>query len=199
MALSQTTRPLNIATVLGEDEIQLVSMSGDEELSRLYEYRLEMISENSAIQPEHVIGLDLTFSIDRADGEPRFFHGHVNGFSAGDENIRGHRSYYVTVVPWFWFFTQTEDCRIFQDMSVVQIIEEIFGELGLTDYELRLIAHHPKREYCVQYRETDFNFVSRLLEEEGIFYYFIHRNGGHKLVLGDHNNAWEECDESPVD
>lgn len=199
MVLRQATRPLNIATTLGDDEIQLLGFAGQEELSRLFEFQLEVISFNSGIKAELIVGQNLTFSTDRAEGEPRFFNGYVSRFRAGNENDNGHRHYFLTVVPWFWFLTQTIDCRIFQEVSVVQIVEEIFRDHGFEDFEFRLTGWHPPREYCVQYRESDFDFVSRLLEEEGIFYFFRHRNGKHEMVLGDNITAWDDCEESPVD
>ncbi len=199
MVLRQASRPLNLITSLGDDEAQLVAFSGREELSHPFEYRLEVLSQNGSIRPESVVGNNLTFSLDQANGEQRYFNGFVRSFSAGGGDPRGFRAYSLSVVPWFWFLTQTMDCRIFQDRSVVQIIEEIFGDHGLKDYELRITGWHPPREYCVQYRETDFDFVSRLLEEEGIFYFFQHRDGRHIMVLGDNMAAWDDCPETPVD
>ena len=98
------------------------------------------------------------------------------------------------------FLTQTTDCRIFQDKSVVEIIEQVFQDLGFQDYHIgHLIGEHPKRNYCVQYRESDFEFVSRLMEEEGLFYFFEHQNGKHLLHLADSVAAYRDCSESSVD
>jgi type VI secretion system secreted protein VgrG len=108
------------------------------------------------------------------------------------------RSYIVELVPWLWFLTRTADCRIYQNMSTVEIVEQIFGALGFSDYQSKLTGTYPKREYCVQYRETAFRFVSRLLEEEGIFYYFSHADGNHTLVLADDASGYATCVESNV-
>jgi type VI secretion system secreted protein VgrG len=200
MALKDANRPLNIATPLGKDAIQLVQFHGEEELSRLFHFDLALISENAKIVPEDIVGMNVSFSVDYDDGSQRYFNGFVERFAAGDEDVKGVRSYRAVVVPWLWFLTQTTDCRIFQEMTVVEIIEKIFKDLGFTDFETSKVGGtHPKREYCVQYRESDFEFVSRLMEEEGIFYYFKHENAKHTLVMADHSSAYATCKESTID
>src|SRR5208282_303386 len=87
------------------------------------------------------------------------------------------------------FLTRTSDCRIFQEKSVPDILEEVFKGHGFNDYQLNLSASHSQREYCVQYRETDFNFVSRLMEQEGIYYFFEHQEDKHTMVLADSISA----------
>ncbi|MCX6637162.1 MAG: type VI secretion system tip protein VgrG, partial [Acidobacteria bacterium] len=100
-------------------------------------------------------------------------------------------NYKALVVPWLWLLTRTSDCRIFQEMTVPDIIKKVFRDHGFTDFDDRLSGSHRSWEYCVQYRETDFNFVSRLMEQEGIYYYFTHENGKHKMVLADSKSAHE--------
>src|SRR5262249_23490284 len=97
--------------------------------------------------------------------------------------------------PWLWFLTRTADCRIFQRQSAPDIIQKIFHDLKFNDFELRLYKQYRTRDYCVQYRETDFNFVSRLMEEEGISYFFEHDRDSkkHDLVLGDDASAHKPC------
>src|SRR6185369_13212090 len=98
--------------------------------------------------------------------------------------------YRCTIVPWFWFLTRKAACRIFQEKTVPEIINSIFKELGFTDVKDELTSGiYRKWEYCVQYRETDFNFISRLMENEGIYYYFVHENGKHTLHLVDDPGA----------
>ena len=123
-------------------------------------------------------GTDVTIGVELPDRSERFFHGFVSSFVAGDEDDKARRNYHATVVPWFWFLTQTADCRIFQNKTVPDIVEQIFQDLGFSDYESSGIqGNHKQWEYCVQYRETDFNFISRLMEQEGIYYYFTQDNG----------------------
>src|SRR5262249_49957139 len=100
-------------------------------------------------------------------------------------------SYFATLVPWLWTLTRTSDCRIFQNLPVPDIIAKIFKEYGFSDFANRLYGSFEPREYCVQYRETDFNFVSRLMEEEGIFYFFEHEADKHTLVLANRPNEFK--------
>ena len=197
MALDQATRLLNISTPLGENELVLTSFSGGEELSRLFSYDLELVSERESIGANEIVGKSVTLSIELADESRTFINGFISRFTAdygsGDEPV-----YRAELVPWLWFLTQTADCRIFQDKTVPEVIEKIFQDLGYTDYQLNLKGKHEKWEYCVQYRETDFNFVSRLIELEGIYYYFKHEDGKHTLVLADHAGAYYDLPEKEV-
>ena len=199
MALQQETRQLSLSTPLGENVLFLTAFSGSEEMSRLFQFELDMIADNPSIAAADIVGKNVTFAIELTDGSQRFFNGFVSEFVAGDVG-EGRRSYEATVVPWLWFLTQTSDCRIFQNKTVVEIIEQIFSEYGFSDFETAEIkGQHKTWDYCVQYRETDFNFVSRLMEQEGIFYYFRHENGKHTLVMADATSAYKDCPENEVD
>ena len=199
MALSQEPRTLNITTPLGDNELLLTAFEGTEEISGLFEFELELISDNNNISPADIVGHNVTFSTKLTDQSPRFFNGFVRRFQAEDEDREGRRNYRAQVVPWLWFLTRTADCRIFQEKTVPEIIEEIFGDLGFTDFNINVSGNHPTREYCVQYRETDFNFVSRLMQEEGIFYFFKHEDGKHTMEIADKSTAFQNCPESEVD
>ena len=94
-------------------------------------------------------------------------------------------SYQVTLRPWLWLLTRTSDCRIFQNQKVPDIIKQVFRDLGFSDFEDALSRSYREWEYCVQYRETSFDFVSRLMEQEGIYYWFRHEQSRHILVLSD--------------
>lgn len=199
MVLKQASRFLSIQSPLGEDVLLLTEFSGQEEISRLFQFELGLISDQSDLSPQAIIGKGVTFAVKLQDGSERHFHGIVSRFAAGDEED-GRRNYRLSVVPWLWLLTQTFDCRIFQEKTVVEIIEQIFQDLGFSDFETDQVqGSHKKWEYCVQYRESDFNFVSRLMEQEGIFYYFRHEQGRHVLVLGDQSGAYHDCPESKVD
>lgn len=133
------------------------------------------------------------------DQKPRYFSGVVNRFIAGALNRRKLRTYCAEVVPWPWLLTRTTDCRIFQNQSTPEIIQTIFKDFGFNDFALELSGSFPKREYCVQYRETAFNFISRLMEHEGIFYFFRHEEGKHTMVLANAISSYADCPESPVE
>lgn len=178
---------LRIATPLDDDTVLLSSFSGHEGLCVPFSFELTLVSESDAIAFDGIIGNNITISIGDSAAGARFFNGIVSRFSqdSGTGEARLAR-YSATLVPWFWLLSKTTNSRIFQNKSVPEIVEEIFTEKGFNDFRMELNneAYDPK-EYCVQYAETDFNFVSRLLEQEGIFYFFEHENGTHTMVLGD--------------
>lgn len=155
-----------------------------EELGRLFEIELDLLSEEPALDFDQILGKQITIDIDVGDGKKRVWNGHVCEFSQGFA-VGHYSSYHATVRPWLWMLTRTSDCRIFQEESVPDIIKKVFRDHGYSDFKDKLSGGYDKRTYCVQYRETDFDFVSRLMEEEGIYYYFEHEKGKHSLVLGD--------------
>ena len=180
-----------VDTPLGEEKFLLMSMSGSEQISRLFYYQLEMLSEDPDVDPNLMLGERVTVSVELPDGGERNFDGVVSNFARGEllPDI-SMTIYRAELVPWLWFLTQTADLRIFHDQSVPEIIEMVFTDLGFNDFMLEVDETYSKREYVVQYRETDFNFVSRLMEQEGIFYFFEHIDGQHTLVLSDSATAY---------
>jgi type VI secretion system secreted protein VgrG len=185
---TQDGRLTALETPLGKDKLLLTSLVGEETISSLFAYELEMLSGDHAIQPESLIGRSVKMVITSEDGKTRPIHGMVAQFRAGPLAGRELRQYSAQVVPWLWYLGQSSDCRIFQKLNVPDIIEQVFKTFGFTDYQLSLArGDYPKREFCVQYRETALNFVSRLMEEVGIFYFFRHEKERHLLVIADPN------------
>ena len=184
MAFTQSNRQLQIKTPLGPDELLILKMEGSEELSRLYEFTIDLLSDNEAVAHYDLLGKKMTVEMDMVNTTKRYFDGYVSQFTQV-----GHLAYFahyrVTLRPWLWLMTQTSDCRIFQNKTVPDIIKEVFRDNGFTDFEERLSGSYREWEYCVQYRETDFNFVSRLMEQEGIYFFFKHTAGKHTLILCD--------------
>lgn len=189
MPRTQSSRILAVSTDLGPDKLLLRRMSGSESLGRMFSYTLEMTSEDKEIPFESLIGKGVTVRLELLDGKTRYFNGYVSRFVQTAVGTRlAH--YRATVVPWLWFLTRVSDCRIFQNKTVPEIIMEVFRSRGFADFnDSGLSGRYRTCEYCVQYRETDFNFVSRLMEQEGIYYYFKHENGKHTLMLADSSNA----------
>ncbi len=187
---TQAGRPMTVEGVLGPDALLLEAYHGVEGVSRLFTFELDMISEDREIEAADVLGTALLLRMDLPDGEQRFIHGLVNRFTQSDVQAEFSR-YEAEIVPWTTLLTYSRQSRIFQEMTVLEIVEQVFGDLGHSDFDLRCTRPYAKREYCVQYRETDWAFVSRLLEEEGIFYFFEHEEERHLLVLADDNQAFE--------
>jgi type VI secretion system secreted protein VgrG len=196
--ITQAQRGLSVTTALGQDVLLLLGFSGKESISRLFTYYLELASDTESIAPKEIIGQPVTWQVGRDDETPRYFNGVVSRFVAGGVDRRGLRTYRAEVVPWTWFLTRTTDCRIFQNQASPDIIKAIFHAFGFGDFEANLTGSYAQWEYCVQYRETAFNFISRLMEHEGIFYFFRHEPGKHTMVLADSTSAYQDVPESPV-
>lgn len=198
--ITQVHRNVAIGTPLGDDVLLLRSMSGTEQIGRLFQFNLQLLSEDHNLPFEGIIGQNVTVRLERHQGGgARFFNGYISRFTL--QSVDGEMaSYQATMVPWLWFLTRGTDCRIFQNKSVPDIIKEVFSDYGFTDVKDSLSASHRTWEYCVQYRETAFNFVSRLMEQEGIYFFFEHENGKHTLVLADGaaaHNPCPDCGELP--
>lgn len=185
---TQDQREMAISTPLGPDELLLASMQGVEHLGRLYEYRVELLSEKPDIGFGAILGKPVSVRLDIARSTKRHFHGYVTDF-AFTGSAGGLHTYQAVIRPWLWFLTRTSGCRVFQNLNAVDIVKQVFdqpGYSGLVSLRDTLDAsRYQPRVYCVQYRETDFDFVSRLMEEEGIYYYFEHEADRHTLVLAD--------------
>jgi type VI secretion system secreted protein VgrG len=192
MPYTQDNRLLSLTTPLGKDVLLLAGLHGHEALSRLFSFRLDLLSEGPAVDFAKIIGQNVTISITRFDGKPRFFNGIVSHFAqSGKDEKFSH--YSMEVVPWTWKLTRFADCRIFHNKTVSKVLEEVFASRSLSDYRISLSGSYPQMEYCVQYRETDFQFISRLMEQNGIFYFFEHKQDRHTMVIADSASAHEPC------
>lgn len=197
---TQEERSMRVESDLEEDVLLLQSFSGRERLSAPFSWDLRLLSEDSSIDAEDLLRSPMVLTLSTPSGEDRIVHGRVRRFvqMGQDEDLTSYRA---EIVPWLWFLSLTRDCQIFQDMTVLDVVEDVFDEQGYSDYDIRCTRSYPERDYCVQYRESHLNFVSRLLEEEGIFYFFEHEDSGHTLVLADHESAFPACpgqEEAPV-
>ncbi len=182
-------RVMEIDTPLGEDVLLFYRMTAREELGRLSEFQIDLLSHRGDIELDEILAKNVTVKLELPQNKVRYFNGYVTRFSQSGVHGRYHL-YHATVRPWLWFLTRTADCRIFQNMAVPDIIQQVFDDHPqLADIKKELTGTYRTYEYCVQYRETDFNFVSRLMEQEGIYYFFKHEEGRHTLVLADSYTA----------
>jgi type VI secretion system secreted protein VgrG len=189
---TQQNRRIAVSTPLGEDVLLLKSIQGTEAISQPFHYGLELLSEEDSLNFDDLVGQRVSIRTVLADGSNRYWNGFVSRFSQGERD-QILTAYRADVVPWLWFLGRTADCRIFQNKTVPDIIQQIFRDLGFTDFTLRLYGSFRTRDYCVQYRETDFAFVSRLMEEEGIYYFFEHGESQHRMVLANDPSAHKPC------
>lgn len=196
---TQETRHLRIQTGLDEDLLLLRRFSGVEGFSRLFHFDLDLLSPSGTIKPQDIVGDNVSITIEPENQEPRFFNGFVKSFQYTGLETRGLYAYKAEVVPWFWFLSKRTDCRVFQNQTVQEIVEFIFNELGFPDYVFALVEKHPKLEYCVQYNESDLDFISRLLEQEGIYYFFEHQPDKNILHLSDDASHYSDLATSQIE
>lgn len=194
MPASQVNRQISVKSALGEDVLLFSSMSTDEQLGRLPTFRVRMLSTKSDIKIETVLGKPMGVEVELTnEAGVRHFHGIVTRF--GCTGSTGHAGQYFTyeavIHPWLWLLKKSANCRIFQDMSVLDIVKKVCSVYGgVVALEIAGLAGEYKAlAYCVQYRETDFDFVSRLLEDAGIYYYFKHTKERHTMVLADSSDT----------
>ncbi len=187
------TRLFSLSTVLPEGAVSLRALRGREAVSEPFAFELDLVVHAADANVGELLGTPVCFAID-AD-VPRTFHGFVQRLSAATDAVSGERSAKLLVGPWLDLLSHSQDCRVFQDRSVPQILEELFNDHGFGDrvkFELR--ADYASRDYCVQYGESAADFAHRLMEDEGIFYTYEHSSEGHTLVLCDDAIAYRRCD-----
>jgi type VI secretion system secreted protein VgrG len=175
-------RRVSIQTALG-DALQFRRLVGREALHRLFDFDVEVLGSSNALEPKALLGKAATVAIETGSGEVRYLCGIVTCFGLTKED--GRQSFYkMQLRPWLWLATRRSDFRIFQTRTVPEILTAVLDSYG-HPVEKRLGRKYRSWDYCVQYHESDFNFISRLCEHEGIYYYFRHEADRHVLVLAD--------------
>lgn len=176
--------PITFHCPLPPADLLFESMSVEAGLGRIGEMRLHLLSLKPDLAPDDLLGQPVRVELVLRDGSLRHWSGHCIRFGLGKPSGR-HYGYDMTVRPWPWFLTRTSDCRIFQDLSVPDIVRQVLADHAVAKTDFRLFRSYAPRGYCVQYRESDFDFIARLLEQEGISWFFQHDAGGATLVLVD--------------
>jgi type VI secretion system secreted protein VgrG len=191
---SRRTAMINMSSPLGDDTLIPISLAAKEHISEPYTFDVRAVCQQGLVDPDTLLYQPCCITL-QSNGEPiRYFHGIVQSISAVG-SIRGqdvgeHQMYHLTLVPRLWFLNQTLDCRVYQKLTTVAILEQLFDEVNLTDRQLPPPGN--EREYTVQFNETDLHFVTRLMEEEGYFYFFEHTARSHKLVVTNQNAAFTD-------
>jgi type VI secretion system secreted protein VgrG len=189
---AQSALPVRITSPLGDNKLMVRGYHGEEAISDLFRYDLELYSEDPALDFSSIVGKAVSLQIELSSGDFQYVNGLVGRFTQAGRDDR-FTTYFAELRPWLWMLTMCADCRIFQNKTSLEIVKQIFQNQGFSDFSDKTTATLQPREYCVQYRETAFAFVSRLLEEEGIAYYFQHDASKHTLVLVDDTNSWGTC------
>lgn len=181
-------REVKIKSPLGEDVLLFETMRGEEDLGGGFEYQVSALSEKPDLDLSALLGEVITLKVELPKAEFRYFNGYVVSFSMEGSNGR-HSRYRIVLRPWTYLLSLTSTSRIFQNKTVPDIVKEIFRDAKLTDFRESLNATYRQLEYSVQYRESDLNYVNRLMEQEGIYTFFEHEDGKHTLVLADSISA----------
>jgi type VI secretion system secreted protein VgrG len=192
MSSKEAGRPLTLTTPLGQDKLFIRGLRGREAVSQLFRYELDLIADNKLNVPfDQLLGKTVTAHIELRKSGKRHISGQcvrmIQGFR--DPRNETFTTYRMEIVPKFWFLTRQTQSRIFQHMSVPDILKKVLKGLDVS-YELQ--GTFQPRDFCVQYRETDFNFASRLMEEEGIFYFFKHSDGSHTMVVANNSSSFPD-------
>jgi type VI secretion system secreted protein VgrG len=191
----QAERPLTVTTPLGPNELLLVGLRGEEGISKLFRFEFSLLAENATdVSFDKLLGQRTTAAIHTLAKESRYISGIISSVSQGHRD-QTFTEYRVEVVPQFWLLTRRRQSRIFQYLSVPDILKKVLTGLDVT-FEIQ--GTFLPREYCVQYRESDFDFASRLMEEEGIYYFFEHTSSGHTLVLANTPQSHPEIEPANV-
>ncbi len=194
----QASRVLKVKSPLGEDQLLPERMVIHEGVSQLFEINLSVRAKKEAVKPDELIGrlVDVSVEVQQGDGEEgsgvrRPFNGLVTELHEGPPITRGLRSYAMTIRPQMWLLSRRSDCRIWMDKTVVEIAETLFSEHGIPAPDTSgIITPPPPQHYSVQWNETDLDYLLRRFEEDGLFYWFSHEDGSHKLHVADSANGW---------
>ncbi len=183
--------PMKVSTSLGGDALLLSRFEGVEEISTPFVFTVDLLSEQGKdISITSMLMKPLVLELDTGSGM-RYIHGIIRRFIQQDIDPRGLYRYRAEIVPSLWFLSMITDCRIYQQMTALDIVEDVLKRNGVTAISVKTNKSYTTRDYCVQYRETDLQFVSRLMEEEGIFYFFEHSDSAHTMVIGDDGSAFK--------
>ena len=190
---TQDGRAFRLTTPLGPDVLLLQGFTAREGLSTPFLLSIDAQSTNAGITADELLLQPVTVEVYDDEGSViRHFHGLVRSFVRTGRRVEHLTGYRIEVVPRFWFLSLRRDLRIFQDKNVPDIVAEVLGDRSVV-FDNGLRKSYPVREYCVQYRESDLDFVSRLLESEGIHYFFRHDGSGHEMILGDTGGDFAPC------
>ncbi len=188
-------RSVTAITPLGGDELIFDSLTGSEQIGRLFEFEVDLLRDQKkgGVKVNDLLGKTLTIELKMPDTSTRYLNGEIVQFRHTGLKNR-YFCFRATLRPYLWNLTLNSDCRIFQEKSVVDVIKEVLQEYG-SDLKVQynLQGSYQTLDYCVQYRESDFDFISRLMEREGIYYYFEHASGQHTMVITDSNSQFQSA------
>lgn len=176
-----------VSTVKAAGNLRFAKLAGEERLGEPFRYEVHMLSDRPSIDLAQVLGQKLTLAMSLAESGTRHLNGVITRLSHVGR-VGPYEHYLAIIRPNFWLLKQSADCRIFQNKSIPEVVKSVLSDFGIAVND-KLTESYPTIEYCVQYRESNFDFINRLLEKEGIYYFFTHSDGGHEMVLVDAASA----------
>lgn len=182
---------LAVTSPFGADDLLLDAVEGTEGISEMFKFRLFLRSASTSLSAATVVGKAVTVTISVPDATKRYLTGMVSRFTQSGYDV-DFATYEVELVPMLWLLTLSRDRKIYQAKSVKDILAAVLGDFGIT-FEDKLTQTYTPLDYCVQYDETAFDFISRLMEQNGIFYFFTHTSSAHTMVLGDASSNFADC------
>lgn len=188
----QANRVLRLTSPLGDDQLLPERLSVEEGVNQLFEMKLAVRAKRELVKPEVLIGHLVTIDIEVREGIRRPFNGLVTRLSEGPPVTRGMRSYSLTVRPQMWLLSRRSDCRIWMEKTTIDVLQTLFSEHGLPSPDTHNVSAPPRQHYSVQWNETDLDYLLRRFEEDGMFYWFEHENGSHRLKVANGNIGWSK-------
>ncbi len=193
-AFALTNRLLSFTSPLGANVLLPERLAGAEGVSELFHFEVDLLAQTTTtVDPKKIVGQKVTVGILATDsGTQRYINGIVAGFemAGGDPEFLMYRA---IIVPNLWLLTQSRNTRVFQNQTVVDVVKAVVSAYGISP-SIQTSATYTPMEYCTQYRESDFDFISRLMEQQGIFYYFKHTQNDHTFTIADTSNSLSACD-----
>ncbi|MEA1916629.1 MAG: type VI secretion system tip protein TssI/VgrG, partial [Campylobacterota bacterium] len=188
---------INMPQSPNDYEFEVLSFSGEEEIGELFRYEVEIISQNSDIDAQYMLDVEVSLQLHNKDGEDTYIHGVLEYFEAQQEIGKGYILYKACLVPKLWWLSVAKNQLIFLNKSVIEILEStlIYGHFTKDDYEFRLHSSYETREYVCQYEESHYDFFRRWMQREGIYFFFEQNVDGCKLVITDANDKHRELEE----
>src|SRR6185312_484914 len=195
MSWTRANAMLTMTSPLGADQLIPIKLTAHEAISEPYRFDVEVVSQAGVVDPDQLLNQKVCVTLNSAAETPaRYFHGIVQSVTAlgGERGLAAAQYYYygLVIVPTLWFLGQTVDCRVYQNLTTVDILKSMFSDFSLTDVSFP--SPGAAREYTVQFNETDLHFATRLMEEEGYFYFFTHTDSAHTLVIANNNQAFKD-------
>lgn len=188
LSYTQAGRAISVTSVLGKDALLLESIEGDEEIAGGFKYTLGLLAKDPSITASKLIRTAMTVTMHLSDGKEREITGLVSRFVQLDQ-AEGLTVYEAEIRPWYWFLSLTSDYRVWQNLSVTEIVKTVCNDAGFNDLSFKVRKAPKPDEYRVQYGETHLDFICRLMEEAGLYWFAQHHGGKCNMVVADNNSV----------